>query len=227
MAQTSLQKSTFNTTEELVLYLRPSKGWSALNLIELWRYRELIFFLLWRDIKVRYKQTALGALWAIIQPFFTMIVFTIFFGRLAKVPSDNVPYPIFSYTALLPWGLFTKALSDTGRSLVANRTMITKVYFPRLSIPIASVLSGLGKWIHLYSNKCHINFTSLYSFSIDNSLRCRFVAFCPQCTLSRYKLHPPVLNSILVVYHTNCLSCQYDPGKLATFICHQPNDRCS
>jgi lipopolysaccharide transport system permease protein len=143
MAQTSSQKSTFNTTEELVLYLRPSKGWSALNLIELWRYRELIFFLLWRDIKVRYKQTALGALWAIIQPFFTMIVFTIFFGRLAKVPSDNVPYPIFSYTALLPWGLFTKALSDTGRSLVANRTMITKVYFPRLSIPIASVLSGL------------------------------------------------------------------------------------
>jgi lipopolysaccharide transport system permease protein len=103
----------------------------------------LIYFLIWRDIKVRYKQTALGAAWAIIQPFFTMVVFTIFFGRLAKVPSDNVPYPIFSYTALLPWGLFTKALSDAGRSMIANRAMITKVYFPRLSIPLASVLSGL------------------------------------------------------------------------------------
>lgn len=129
--------------EDEVLFIKPTRGWSALNLIELWRYRELIFFLIWRDIKVRYKQTALGAAWAIIQPFFTMVVFTIFFGRLAKVPSDNVPYPIFSYTALLPWGMFTKALTDAGRSLISNRTMITKVYFPRLAIPLASVLSGV------------------------------------------------------------------------------------
>jgi lipopolysaccharide transport system permease protein len=128
---------------EQVTYLRPSSGWSALNLRDLWNYRELIYFLIWRDIKVRYKQTALGAAWAIIQPFFTMIVFTIFFGRLAGVPSEGVPYPIFSYTALLPWGLFTKALSDAGRAMVSNRAMITKVYFPRLVIPIASVLSGL------------------------------------------------------------------------------------
>jgi lipopolysaccharide transport system permease protein len=92
---------------------------------------------------VRYKQTALGAAWAILQPLLTMVVFTIFFGRLAKVPSDNVPYPIFSYTALLPWGMFTKALTDAGRSLVANRAMITKIYFPRLAIPIASVLGGV------------------------------------------------------------------------------------
>jgi lipopolysaccharide transport system permease protein len=143
MTEASLQDTTANKNQELVLFLRPSHGWSALNLMELWRYRELIYFLIWRDIKVRYKQTALGAAWAIIQPFFTMIVFTIFFGRLAKVPSDNVPYPIFSYTALLPWGLFTKALSDAGRSMIANRAMITKVYFPRLSIPLASVLSGI------------------------------------------------------------------------------------
>lgn len=128
---------------EEVLILRPSRGWIALNLHELWRYRELIYFLIWRDIKVRYKQTVLGAAWAIIQPFFTMVVFTIFFGKLAKVPSDNVPYPIFSYTALLPWGLFTKALSDAGRSLVSHRAMITKVYFPRLAIPVASVVSGV------------------------------------------------------------------------------------
>ena len=123
--------------------MRPSRGWAALNLLELWRYRELIYFLVWRDLKVRYKQTLLGAAWAILQPFLTMVVFTIFFGRLAKVPSDGIPYPIFSYTALLPWGLFTKAITDAGRSMVANRSMITKIYFPRLSIPLASVLSGV------------------------------------------------------------------------------------
>lgn len=128
---------------EEVIHLKPSRGWAALNLKDLWRYRELAFFLIWRDVKVRYKQTLLGAAWAIIQPFFTMVVFTVFFNRLAKVPSDNLPYPIFSYTALLPWGLFTKALSDAGRSMVASRSMITKVYFPRLVIPVASVLSGL------------------------------------------------------------------------------------
>ena len=135
--------SLADKTQQEVTYLRPSRGWSALNLADLWRYRELIYFLIWRDIKVRYKQTALGAAWAIIQPFMTMVVFTIFFGRLAGVPSEGVPYPIFSYTALLPWGLFTKALSDAGRAMVTNRAMITKVYFPRLVIPLSSVLSGL------------------------------------------------------------------------------------
>jgi lipopolysaccharide transport system permease protein len=135
--------SPISAPSEKVLYMRPSRGWSALNLTELWRFRELIYFLIWRDIKVRYKQTALGAAWAIIQPFFTMVVFTLFFGKLAKVPSDNVPYPIFSYTGLLPWGLFAKALTEAGRSLVANRAMITKIYFPRLTIPLASVLSGV------------------------------------------------------------------------------------
>lgn len=129
--------------QEEVLYLKPSSGWATINLLELWRYRELIYFMIWRDLKVRYKQTVLGAAWAIIQPFFTMVVFTIFFGRLAKVPSDNVPYPIFSYTALLPWGMFTKALSDAGRSMISHRSMITKVYFPRLIIPMSSVLSGV------------------------------------------------------------------------------------
>ena len=137
------QPTVIQKPQDEVIYLRPSKGWTALKLGDIWRYRELIYFLIWRDIKVRYKQTALGAAWAIIQPFFTMIVFTIFFGRLAGIPSDGVPYPIFSYTGLLPWGLFTQGLSDAGRAMVANRAMITKVYFPRLVIPIASVLSGL------------------------------------------------------------------------------------
>ncbi len=126
-----------------ILFLRPSRGWISLHLIDLWRYRELTYFLIWRDIKVRYKQTVLGASWAILQPVLTMVVFTIFFGGLAKMPSDNVPYPIFNYTALLPWMLFSKAISDAGRSMVANRSMITKIYFPRMVIPMSSVLSGL------------------------------------------------------------------------------------
>jgi lipopolysaccharide transport system permease protein len=144
MMQKALKKSSIESKpQETVLFIRPSSGWSALNLKELWLFRELVYFLTWRDVKVRYKQTALGAAWAILQPFLTMVVFSIFFGRLAKVPSDGVPYPIFSYTGLLPWGLFTKALTDAGRSLVAHRSMITKIYFPRLAIPIASVLGGV------------------------------------------------------------------------------------
>lgn len=126
-----------------VIILRPSRGWGALNLGDLWKYRELVYFLTWRDIKVRYKQTFLGAAWAILQPFLSMVVFTIFFGGLLNVSSEGQPYPVFSYTALLPWGVFSKALSDAGRSLVINRNMITKVYFPRLVVPIASVLGGV------------------------------------------------------------------------------------
>ena len=123
--------------------IKPSYGWAALNLRDLLLYRELIFFLTWRDLKVRYKQTLLGASWAILQPFLTMVVFSIFFGNLAKVPSDGVPYPIFSYTALIPWTLFSKALQDASRSLVANSHMITKVYFPRMILPLSSVMAGV------------------------------------------------------------------------------------
>jgi len=130
-------------SKEEILIIRPSKGLGSLGLRDLWLYRELIYFLTWRDLKVRYKQTALGASWAILQPFLTMVVFSFFFGGLLKVSSEGVPYPIFSYTALLPWGVFSKSLNDAGRSLVANRAMITKIYFPRLVIPISSVLSGV------------------------------------------------------------------------------------
>ena len=131
------------TTESETILIRPSRGWTALNLRDLWLYRELIFFLIWRDVKVRYKQTALGATWAVLQPVLQMVVFTLLFGRVARLGPEDVPYPIFSYTALLPWGLFAKALQDAGRSLVLNRNMITKVYFPRLVIPISSVVAGL------------------------------------------------------------------------------------
>lgn len=126
-----------------VLIIQPSRGWLKLNLGELWNYRELLYFLVWRDVKVRYKQTALGAAWAILQPFMTMVVFSVFFGRLAKIPSDGVPYPVFAFTALLPWQLFAYALAESSNSLVASQNLITKVYFPRLVIPIAGVLAGL------------------------------------------------------------------------------------
>ena len=113
------------------------------QLRDLWAYRELLYFLAWRDFKVRYKQTALGAAWAVIQPFFTMVVFSIFFGYLGKIPSDGIPYPVFAYSALLPWSLFAHALTESSNSLVNNQGLITKVYFPRLIIPIAPLFVGL------------------------------------------------------------------------------------
>ena len=125
-----------------VTVIEPSRGWIALKLDELWEYRELLFFLTWRDIKVRYKQTILGAAWAIIQPLFTMVVFSLFFGRLAKIPSDGMPYPIFSYAALVPWQFFANGLTASSNSLVGSANLIKKVYFPRLVVPISAVLSG-------------------------------------------------------------------------------------
>jgi lipopolysaccharide transport system permease protein len=123
--------------------IQPSRGWVSLRISELWSYRELLYFQIWRDIKVRYKQTALGAAWAIIQPFMTMIVFSLFFGKLGKMPSDGLPYPIFSYTGLLPWMFFANGLTQSSNSLVASGNLIRKVYFPRLVIPMAAVLSGI------------------------------------------------------------------------------------
>jgi lipopolysaccharide transport system permease protein len=126
-----------------VLRIAPSKGWVSLKLHELWAYRELLYFLTWRNVKVRYMQTVLGIGWAIIQPLFTMVIFSLFFGRLAKVPSDGLPYPVFAYTALVPWTFFSNGLSLTSNSLVGSSSLITKVYFPRLVVPISSVMSGV------------------------------------------------------------------------------------
>jgi lipopolysaccharide transport system permease protein len=128
---------------EIITHIKPARGMSGLNLGELWRFRELIYFMTWRDIKVRYKQTLLGTGWAVLRPFLTMVVFSIFFGGLAKVPSDGIPYPIFTFTALLPWELFATALSQASRSLVQNSHMVTKVYFPRVILPLATILAGL------------------------------------------------------------------------------------
>ena len=130
-----------------IIRIEPSKGWVSLQLQHLWDYRELLYFLTWRDIKVRYKQTVLGVLWAIIQPLFTMIIFSLFFGRLAKIPSDGLPYPVFSYAALVPWTFFVNGLSQASNSLVTSANLIKKVYFPRLAIPIATVLSGVVDFV--------------------------------------------------------------------------------
>jgi lipopolysaccharide transport system permease protein len=125
------------------IHIRPKKGWQLGDLKELIEYRDLFYFLVARDIKVRYKQTVLGGLWAIIQPFFSMIVFTLFFGKLAKVPSDGVPYPIFNFTAMVAWTYFANSITGSGNSLIGNTGLISKVYFPRLIIPLAAVLAGL------------------------------------------------------------------------------------
>ncbi len=132
----------FKEGELPLIRIEPSQGWVPLKLRELWEYRELVYFLIWRDIKVRYKQTVLGASWAILQPFLTMVVFSLFFGRLAKIPSDGLPYPIFSYAALVPWTLFANGLRQASNSLVGSANLIKKVYFPRLALPLAAVLSG-------------------------------------------------------------------------------------
>jgi lipopolysaccharide transport system permease protein len=127
----------------LVLRITPPSRWWAIPLGELWSYRELLYFFVWRDIKIRYKQTAIGAAWAILQPFLTMLVFSLFFGRLAHIPSDGLPYPVFYYSALLPWMYFAAALQNATNTIVENQRLITKVYFPRLALPLSAVLSGL------------------------------------------------------------------------------------
>ena len=121
----------------------PTRGWASLNLHELWEYRELIYFLTWRDIKVRYKQTVLGASWAILQPFITMVIFSLFFGKLAKMPSDGIPYPIFAYAALVPWMFFTNSVTRASNSLVSGQNMIKKIYFPRLAMPASAVAANV------------------------------------------------------------------------------------
>ena len=126
-----------------LIVIEPRRGSLALNLNDLWQYRDLLYILTLRDIKVRYKQTVLGVLWAVIQPLFMMIIFTAFFGRLAGIPSDGIPYPLFVYAGLLPWIFFSNALNSSGNSLVGNSSLITKVYFPRMIIPISAVASGL------------------------------------------------------------------------------------
>lgn len=130
-----------------VTRLKPSRGWVGIDFRELWEYRELLLFLIWRDVQVRYKQTVLGASWAIIQPFVTMVVFSIIFGRLAGMPSGNIPYPLSTFVALVPWTFFANGLTKSSDSLVGSAYLITKVYFPRLLMPLANVMAGLVDFV--------------------------------------------------------------------------------
>lgn len=132
-----------NRKNTQIIHIQPVTGWVAISFQELWDYRELIYFLTWRDIKVRYKQTVLGASWAILQPFITMVIFSLFFGKLAKMPSDGIPYPIFSYAALVPWTFFANGVSKASTSLVGGSGLLKKVYFPRLAMPISGVSGGV------------------------------------------------------------------------------------
>lgn len=130
-----------------VVFIKPSKGWVSLDLKSLWEYRELLYYLTWRDIKVRYKQTVLGAAWAILQPVVSMLIFSVFFGRLVKVPSDGIPYPLFCFAALVPWTFFANGLNQSSNSLIASANLLKKVYFPRLAIPLATVFAGVVDFI--------------------------------------------------------------------------------
>lgn len=130
-----------------VTHIKPLTGWADLKLNELWQYRDLLYYFIWRDVKIRYRQTILGAAWGILQPFLTMVVFSIFFGRLAKVPSDDLPYPVFAYAALVPWTFFANGITLASNSLVQNSSMLKKIYFPRMTMPISAVLTGLVDYI--------------------------------------------------------------------------------
>lgn len=141
--QAAVAHPSSKTDEPPVTVVRPTVGWAKLRLGELWEFRELVFFFIWRDVKVRYKQTVLGAAWAIIQPLFTMLIFSIFFGRLANMPSDGLPYPLFALAGLVPWMFFMNGLSHGANSLVENEKLIKKVFFPRMIVPVSSVLAGL------------------------------------------------------------------------------------
>ncbi len=129
--------------EQAVLVIQPSSPWRGLDLREVWRYRELLYFFVWRDIKVRYKQTVLGVVWAVLQPLFAMLIFAFFFGRIARLPSDGLPYPVFAYAGLLPWTYFATAVNAGAQSLISSSNLVTKVYFPRILIPMAAVVAGL------------------------------------------------------------------------------------
>jgi lipopolysaccharide transport system permease protein len=145
---------TFPLPTEPLVVIEPSNRWSILSFKDIWAYRELLFFLTWRDVKVRYKQTALGAAWAILQPLFMMIIFTIFFGRLAGVASAGIPYPLFALAGLVPWTFFSNAITASGNSLVGSANLITKVYFPRLIVPAAAMLAGLVDFLLAFVMLC-------------------------------------------------------------------------
>lgn len=169
------QKQVTGTISAPVAIIRPLRGWVPIQLGDLWKYRELLYFLTWREIKVRYKQTVLGFAWAILQPFFMMIVFTLFFGNLAKIPSEGIPYPLFNYAALLPWTLFAEGITRSSMSMVSNVNLIQKVYCPRLVMPISGILSPLVDFAIAFTILIGMMFYFGYSPTIDVLLLPAFI----------------------------------------------------
>jgi len=213
--------TTDTTSEELLVRIEPTRGWKIIDLKELKRFRELIYFMTWRDLKVRYKQTVLGVAWAIIQPLMTMVVFSIFFGNLAKVPSDGIPYPLFSLAGLLPWQLFENSLRNASRSLVGNRNMITKIYFPRVVLPMSSVLASVVDF--LVALPILIGFMIYYGYSpniyallipyyllLTVGLRGWTLVFSAERAVSRYRVYSAVYHSVMDVPDADRLWVRHD-----------------
>src|SRR5213594_4788281 len=147
----ALESNTETGETKPTVIIEPRRGLLHLDLAAIWQYRVLLYFFVWRDLKVRYKQTAIGVGWAVIQPLFTMAIFALVFGRLAKMPSDGLPYPVFYYTALLPWTYFAGALTHATNSVVEHQSMVTKIYFPRVILPVSAILSGLADFALAFS----------------------------------------------------------------------------
>ena len=206
-----------------VILIKPTRGWTSLQLKEVWAYHELLYFLVWRDVKVRYKQTVLGVAWAVLQPVATTVVFTIFFGRLAGIGSDGLPYPLFSFAGLLPWNLFAQGLSQASGSLVGSSNLINKVYFPRLIIPISSVLTGLVDfcvaffiligmmaYYHVWPSAGFPPSAFFCAALRGHGARGRAVAVCAQREIPRRPLRRSVLRATLALRHPRDLS--REPG---------------
>ena len=235
-AESDLHERYFGHEHETII--EPQKGWRALDLKELWAYRELLLVLTMRDVKVRYKQTVLGFTWAIIQPVMMMVVFSIFFGRLAQMPSDGFPYPIFVYAGLLPWTFFANAIGTSGSSLIGSAQLVSKVYFPRLIIPLASIGAGL---IDLAISTCILlALMAWYGVGCEpepadgTSSRCGgrvhgaggwHVPVGAHRRLSRFPLRDPIHDPILDVRHARGLPSEPGTCRLALAALPQPDGR--
>ena len=216
----------------------PRGAWASLRLRELWEYRELLYFFVWRDVKVRYKQTIFGGLWAVIRPLFTMVIFSIFFGRLAGVPSDGLPYPVFSFAALVPWQFFEQGVVQSADSLVANARLVTKVYFPRLTIPIAAVLSGLVDFGVAFAILLVImafygiappdpgpDVAAVLASRVRNRARRWSLARRSQCQVPRCPIHGSVPDASVVVPDARRLSIELARRTLAHDLRPEPDGR--
>ena len=208
--------------------IQPQRGLDNLEVASLWEYRELLYFLIWRDVKVRYKQSFIGAGWAIIQPAMSMVIFTVIFGNFAKIPSDGFPYAVFAYSALLPWTYFSSALSRSGVGLVNNANLITKVYFPRLIIPLAGVIApavdflfafllliGLMAWYGIAPTWGILALPLFFLLSHDHCVGDRALALAPPCAIPGRGPHDSFLNSVLDVRLAGRVPGEFDPGIVA------------